>query len=118
MWRSRGSSSVRRSTTVGTLKAVKRSGPLSRQIPDAAEERLGERGLMADGGFTDAGREAREAVEVATDLQCQPIVDALGDDFDELIAILTPWGAQVRDGRGYLPAGPHDLAEAANRLRG
>ena len=42
-------------------------------------------------------------VEVATDRQCQPILDALGDGFDELVTILTPWGAAVRDAGGYLP---------------
>jgi hypothetical protein len=35
---------------------------------------------------------------------------ALGDDAAELLAILTPWGAAVRDAKGYLPSGPHDLA--------
>jgi hypothetical protein len=79
---------------------------------DAAEERLKSRGLLADGALTEEGRRQREAVEVATDLQCQPIVDALGDDLDELVAILTPWGAAVREASGYLPSGPHDLAAA------
>src|SRR3954471_3391519 len=46
---------------------------------DAAEERLRGRGLLADGALTDKGRAQREAVEVATDVQCQPIVDAIGD---------------------------------------
>src|SRR3546814_13920354 len=40
---------------------------------DAAEERLASRGLVADGAFTDAGRAAREEVEVATDAACEPI---------------------------------------------
>jgi hypothetical protein len=79
---------------------------------DAAEERLRSRGLLADGALTDEGRRQREAVEVATDAQCQPIVDALGDDLDELVAILTPWGAAVRAAGGYLASGPHDLAAA------
>ena len=79
---------------------------------DAAEERLKDRGLAADGALTDEGRRQREAVEVATDVQCQPIVDALGDDLEELVAILTPWGVAVRAAGGYLPSGPHDLAAA------
>jgi hypothetical protein len=79
---------------------------------DAAEARLVARGLMAGGAFTDAGRAEREAVEVATDRQCRPIVEAIGDDFDELVGILHPWGAAIRDGRGYLSSGPHDLASA------
>jgi hypothetical protein len=45
----------------------------------------------------------------------RPVIEAIGDAFDELIAILAPWGATVRDGLGYLPSGPHDLASAAQR---
>jgi hypothetical protein len=82
---------------------------------DAAHARLTARGLVDDVGFTDAGRAAREAVEIATDVQMRPAIDALGDDFDELVALMTPWGAQVRDQKGYLSAGPHDLATAAQR---
>jgi hypothetical protein len=82
---------------------------------DAAEQRLTERGLVADGAMTEAGREAREAVEVATDLQCRPIITALGADFDELVGILLPWGEAIRDAGGYLPSGPHDLARATSR---
>jgi hypothetical protein len=84
---------------------------------DAAEARLVARGLLADGALTDAGRAEREAVEVTTDRQCRPIVEALGDDFDELVAILRPWGAAIRDGHGYLSSGPHDLATAASASR-
>jgi hypothetical protein len=82
---------------------------------DAAEARLEERGLLAEGGFTDAGRRAREEVERATDRQCRPIVEALGDDLDTLVDILRPWGATIRAGGGYLPSGPHDLAGSAAR---
>lgn len=77
---------------------------------DGAEARLVERGWLADGGLTDSGRVAREAIEVATDAQCAPIIDALGDDLDELVGILRPWGAAIKDAKGYPAAGPHDLA--------
>jgi hypothetical protein len=97
------------------LRSYVRSRAWSNDELDAAEERLVARGLMADGGFTDAGRAAREAVEVATDRQCRPVVDAVGDDVGELIGILVPWGAAVRDAGGYLPSGPHDLASATSR---
>ena len=82
---------------------------------DAAEARLAERGLVADGAFTPAGRSAREDVERATDRQCRPIVEALGDDLDALVEILLPWGRAIRDARGYPASGPHDLADAATR---
>jgi hypothetical protein len=82
---------------------------------DAAHARLAARGLVDDAGFTAAGRAAREEVEVHTDRQMRPVIEAIGDAFDELVAIHAPWGATVRAGHGYLPSGPHDLASAAQR---
>ncbi|HKY65288.1 MAG TPA: hypothetical protein VJM49_02915 [Acidimicrobiales bacterium] len=79
---------------------------------DAAEARLVECGLLRDGGLTPDGRIEREQVEVATDRQCRPIVEALGDDLDDLLGILGPWGEAIRSAGGYPPAGPHDLADA------
>lgn len=81
---------------------------------DAALDRLVTRGLVADGALTSDGRELREEVEVRTDAQVRPALDALGDDLDELLAILRPWGVAVRAAGGYPADGPHDLA-AMNR---
>lgn len=39
-----------------------------------------------------------------------PALKALGDDIDELFAILAPWGQAIRDAKGYPASGPHDLA--------
>lgn len=80
---------------------------------DAAEARLVERGLVADGAFTATGRAEREAVEITTDRQCRPIVEALDDDLDELVAILGLWGSAIREAHGYPASGPHDLARAS-----
>jgi len=77
---------------------------------DEAEGRLAARGLVADGRLTPDGRALRESVEVATDAQCGVMVDALGECFDEVIGLLAPWGAALRDAGGYPPQGPHDLA--------
>jgi len=84
---------------------------------DEAQERLVARGLTEEGGaaLTEQGRSAREAVEEGTDEMCRPITNALGDDVDELLAILSPWGAQIRAEGGYLPSGPHDLAARVSR---
>jgi hypothetical protein len=82
---------------------------------DAAEARLIERGLVADGAFTADGRRAREAVELDTDRQCRPIVDALGDDLDELVTILSGWSRTIQSAGGYPATGPHDLAGMATR---
>lgn len=81
---------------------------------DAAHARLKARGLLGDDGFTPEGRAAREEIEVRTDEQMRPTLDALGDDIDELVALMTPWGAAVRDSKGYLSSGPHDLADKAS----
>jgi hypothetical protein len=70
--------------------------------------------VASDDTLTPAGRSAREQVEETTDLQMQPVVRALGDDIEELIDILRPWGAAVRAAKGYPAAGPHDLAAASN----
>jgi hypothetical protein len=79
---------------------------------DAATERLTERGLLAGDGFSDQGHEVREHVELVTDQQCRPVLEALGDDLDELLGVLNTWGAAIRDAAGYLPTGPHELARA------
>lgn len=81
---------------------------------EAAKDRLRERGLIQDDGFTETGRESREQVELLTDQQCRPVMEALGDDFDELIGILQPWTRAIQDAGGYLPAGPHDLARRSS----
>ncbi len=80
---------------------------------DAAQQRLRARGLIDDNGFTEAGRATREDIEVHTDGQMSPAISALGDDLDELLSIMAPWGNTIRAGFGYLRAGPHDLARAA-----
>ena len=82
---------------------------------DAAHERLQQRGLTDATGFTDAGRALREQVEIDTDAQMSRAMAALGNDLDELIGIITPWGAAVRDAKGYPASGPHDLAEHATK---
>ncbi len=71
---------------------------------DAAEDRLRSAGLLDDGGFTEAGRQRREEIELATDAQMAPAVEALGDDLQELLDLLTPWGHQIMEGAGYPPS--------------
>ncbi|HEX4538683.1 MAG TPA: hypothetical protein VH112_00430 [Acidimicrobiales bacterium] len=82
---------------------------------DAAEARLVERGMIADGGMTDEGRAAREEIERATDRQCRSTVERLGPDLDQLLYILGSWGAAIRSAGGYPQSGPHDLARVRQR---
>ena len=81
---------------------------------DRSEHHLRDLGYLdgrgGDTRLSQSGRHAREQLEVMTDAQMQPAVDALGDDADELFDILAPWGETVRAGKGYPGAGPHDLA--------
>ncbi len=98
------------------LRSYSRTRGWTTEAHDAAAERLRSRGLLDGDELTPAGRDAREAVEQATDVQLLPVLTALGDDLDELLALLRPWGATVRAGQGYLAAGPHDLARKAGAL--
>jgi len=94
------------------LRTYVRTRAWSAEQLDTAEGRLSDRGLVAGGALTEAGRMLRESIEAATDAQCEPVLVALGDDVDELIGVLTPWGQAVRDAGGYPAQGPHDLAPA------
>jgi len=80
---------------------------------DRSDHRLRDLGHLdgagADTHLSQSGRHAREQIEVATDDQLRPALDALGGEIDELFDILTPWGDTIRAGCGYLGAGPHDL---------
>jgi hypothetical protein len=69
---------------------------------DAADEKLASLGWYDGDGLSTAGRAVREAIEVATDNQMAPAMEALGDDFDELIERITPMGRAVVAAHGYL----------------
>ncbi|HEX9259519.1 MAG TPA: hypothetical protein VF855_08265 [Acidimicrobiales bacterium] len=84
------------------MKTYVRTRAWSEEQLDAGIERLTAAGLVAGGAFTDEGRERRGAVEQATDRQMAPALSALGDDADELFAILEPWGRSIREAGGYL----------------
>jgi hypothetical protein len=95
------------------MRSYSRTRAWTNEQFDAAQDRLRTRGLVDDSALTEHGREVREDIELHTDIQMAPAISALGADIDELFAILGPWGAAVRAGFGYLPSGPHDLANAA-----
>jgi hypothetical protein len=75
---------------------------------DAAEERLTARGWVDGGQMTAQGRNAREQIELATDGQMRPVVDALGGDIDVVMRHLEAWGAAMRAAHGYV-GGAADL---------
>ena len=82
---------------------------------EASEHHLADLGYLEGDHLTQAGHHAREAIEVATDVQMRAALAALDGDLDELCSTLEPWGASVRAAKGYLGAGPHDLAGGSAR---
>jgi hypothetical protein len=94
------------------MRSYIRSRAWSSDQLDEGVERLRHRGLVDGDGPSERGWTEREAVEVATDRQLRPAIEALGDDLDELVGIIEPWSAAVRQAGGYLPSGPHELAGA------
>jgi hypothetical protein len=77
----------------------------------AAKERLYTRGLLEGEGFSDAGRELRSTIETNTDQQMIPALQAIGNDLETTVSVLSGWSKTVRAGHGYLAAGPMDLAD-------
>jgi hypothetical protein len=63
---------------------------------DAGFARLQHRGMMtSDERITDAGRAFREEIEVRTDELERPLLDALGNDLDELLEHLDAWSEAI-----------------------
>ncbi|MBI2723431.1 MAG: hypothetical protein HYX50_00070 [Chloroflexi bacterium] len=81
---------------------------------DDAIAGMREKGWMAGDAFSSAGREFRERIEADTDAMETPIVDAMGDSFQEVLALLRPWAsAIVRAGvaGGGYPGGPDAIRD-------
>jgi hypothetical protein len=69
---------------------------------DAGFDRLQQRGLMNRGeAITAAGRAFREEVEVRTDELERPVLNALGDDLDELLHHLDAWSEAIITAGSY-----------------
>jgi DNA-binding MarR family transcriptional regulator len=63
---------------------------------EAALDRLRGKGCIDDAGsLTDDGRAFRDEIELATDRQERPLVEALGEEVDELFDLLAPWARAV-----------------------
>jgi hypothetical protein len=68
---------------------------------EAGVERLRSKGYLDGDAFTDAGRRYRRSIESATDEGEKVVVEALGDDADELFSVLEPLQKAVLAGKGY-----------------
>jgi hypothetical protein len=101
------------------LKTYSRTRGWSIEQMDAALYGMRAKGWLEGEGFTPAGKAFRDRIEADTDDMETTIVDAMGDDFDELISILRPWAAAIVsvgiEGGGY-PGGP-DAIQAMGAAR-
>lgn len=68
----------------------------------AAEDRLTTRRLLDATGLTARGRQAREDIERATDAAMDGALAVLGDDVEEILTTMQPWGDAIRHAGGYL----------------
>lgn len=91
---------------LGSYSATRGFGP---PAIDAAATSLRERGWMLDGELTLAGRDARLAIEAATDASQASLVRALGAGMDGLIAAADRLSAHVV-AAGVFPTDPHKRA--------
>lgn len=82
-------------------KSYSRSRGWTDEDLDAAADRLRAEGHLDGAQLTASGRELRRRIEADTDRQDRPMVRALGDDADELFAILEPWCQAIFAGHGY-----------------
>jgi hypothetical protein len=81
---------------------------------EAAIDRLRDRELLDGDDLTDVGRELREGIEAATDRADRAVVEALGDDLDELLDLTVPWAKAVVAAGGY-PMDPSELGTTVRR---
>lgn len=83
------------------LKSWVRSRGWTEDELDAACDRLRSRGFLAGDELTDAGRQLRDDIEHATDVQEARMVAALGDDADPFFTVLDGWCDRVVEQKGY-----------------
>jgi hypothetical protein len=76
---------------------------------DAAVARLEADGLIAGGAITDRGRAVRDAIEDATDLAQRDLLDAIGDDLDDVTMKLDAWSHRCIEARCF----PADVRKRA-----
>jgi hypothetical protein len=63
----------------------------SEEVIASSVERLQKKGLISDGSLTPAGLRLREEIEEHTDAMEQPLIEAIGSDFDTLVTQLNEW---------------------------
>ncbi len=86
---------------LGAYTAMRRGW--SEEDISAAVGELEARDLVAGGALTSAGRRLREDIEDRTDAMEQPVIDAIGDDFDATVESLEVWSAACVEAGAFPP---------------
>ena len=86
------------------LRAYTATRAWSPDAIDAAVDRLRVDGLLGGDRLTDTGRELRDGIEARTDAMEQPIVDAIGDDFETVLDRLEAWSAACIKAGAFPPS--------------
>jgi hypothetical protein len=76
---------------------------------EAAAARLRARGLLDGERLSESGRAFRDELERQTDATVQTVIDALGEDLDELIDQAERWSEAIV-ARGWFPPDPYKRA--------
>lgn len=82
----------------------------SQEIIDSTITQLQKKGLINEETLTSQGLQLREEIEKQTDLMEQPLVDAIGEDFNTLVMQLNQW-SEMCIKAGAFP--PSELKRAA-----
>jgi hypothetical protein len=75
----------------------------SEEVITSHAERLREKGLIAGDTLTPAGLRLREEIEDATDAMEQPLIEAIGDDFEPLVTQLDAWAERCIAAHAFPP---------------
>lgn len=77
------------------LKTYSRTRGWTTEQMDTAIEGMRAKGWMQGDAFSPEGKAFRARIEAETDAMETPIVETIGEDFDELIGLLAPWAASI-----------------------
>ena len=82
-----------REVQLGSITCVNMG--FAQALIDPTLERLQSDGLVQDKAITPEGREVRDEIERATGRQQASIVEAIGEDVEELLTLLDPWARVI-----------------------
>jgi hypothetical protein len=99
---------------LGAYTAMRR-GWSEAEIGSAVAD-LEARGLVDSAEITAAGRALRDELEDQTDVLEQPIIDAIGDDFEPTVQTVDRWSAALAVS-GAFPPGTYASATASEPPR-